>query len=93
MAFGSMLVHEFWANHALLQTAVLAYNVTVWFQRMILDPRRWRERPNTLRGWLIAVAARLLFTDGKRVLALSEGYPDREEWQRMETRLAALANS
>ena len=93
MAFGSMLVHEFWASHALLQTAVLAYNVTVWFQRMILDPRRWRERPNTLRGWLIYLAARLLYTDGKWVLALSAGYPHIQEWNRMESRLAALTLS
>lgn len=90
MAFGSMLVHKFWANHALLQAAVLAYNVMIWFQRMVLDPRRWRERPNTLRGWLIYLAARLLYTDGKWVLALSRGYPESEEWRRMETRLAAL---
>ncbi len=93
MAFGSMLVHKFWANHALLQAAVLAYNVMIWFQRTALDPHRWRERPNTLRGWLIYLAARLLYTDRKWVLALSSGYPDREEWNRMETRLAVLTLS
>jgi hypothetical protein len=93
MAFGSMLVHEFWANHALLQAAVLAYNVMIWFQRMALDPHRWRERPNTLRAWLIFLAARLLYTDGKWVLALSSGYPHREEWNRMEQRLASLSVS
>jgi len=90
MAFGSMLVHEFWANHALLQAAVLAYNVMIWFQRMALDPHRWRERPNTLRGWLIYLAARLLYSDGKWVLALSAGYAHIQEWNRMESRLAAL---
>ncbi|MGO9572066.1 MAG: IS1380 family transposase [Desulfomonilaceae bacterium] len=31
MAFGSMLVHEFWANHALLQASVFAYNLMIWF--------------------------------------------------------------
>ncbi len=93
MAFGSMLVHEFWANHALLQAAVLAYNLMIWFQRMALDPHRWRERPNTLREWLIYLAARLVFTDGEWVLALSGGYPHKEEWNRMESRLAALTLS
>jgi Transposase DDE domain group 1 len=93
MAFGSMLVHEFWASHALLQIAVLAYNVMIWFQRMALDAHRWRERPNTLRGWLIYLAARLLFTDGKWVLALSRGYPHMEEWNRMERRLTELSFS
>ena len=91
MAFGSMLVHEFWANHALLQAAVLAYNIMVWFQRLILDKRRWSERPNTLRVWLIYLAARLLLTDGKWVLALARGYPYQEEWRQMEARLEALA--
>jgi hypothetical protein len=93
MAFGSMLVHEFWANHALLQASVLAYNVMIWFQRMTLDAHRRRERPNTLRAWLIYLAARLLYTDGKWVLALSRGYPHLEEWNRMESRLASLTFS
>jgi hypothetical protein len=93
MAFGSMLVHKFWANHTLLQAAVLAYNVMIWFQRMALDPHRWRERPNTLRAWLIYLAARLLYTDGKWVLALSSGYPQIDEWNRMESRLASLTLS
>jgi hypothetical protein len=90
MAFGSMLVQEFWANHALLQAAVLAYNVMVWFQRLVLDPHRRNERPNTLRGWFIYLAARLLYSDGKWVLALSVSYPYKEEWKRMEFRLAQL---
>jgi hypothetical protein len=90
MAFGSMLVEEFWANHALLQAAVLAYNLLIWFQRMIADSRRWGERPNTVRVWLIYVAARLLFTNNKWVLALSESYPYQREWKRMEDRLAVL---
>lgn len=93
MAFGSMLVHEFWANHALVQASVLAYNVMIWFQQMALDPHRWRERPNTLRAWLIYLAARLLYTDGKWVLALSRGYPHIEEWNRMEARVDALSFS
>lgn len=93
MSFGSMLVHEFWANHALLQAAVLAYNLLIWFQRMTLDTHRWGERPNTLRGWLIYLAARLLFTDGDWILAMSRGYPYIEEWKRMESRLAALSLS
>jgi hypothetical protein len=93
MAFGSMLIHEFWANHALLQAAVLAYNLIIWFQRMALDPHRWRERPNTLRSWIIYVAARLLFTNGRWVLALSRGYPYQGEWERMENRLFELSFS
>jgi hypothetical protein len=93
MAFGSMLVHEFWANHALLQTALLAYNLIILFQRMVLDPHRWRERPNTLRARIIYVAARLLSTSGRWVLALSRGYPYQGEWERMEGRLAELSFS
>lgn len=91
MAFGSMLVEEFWANHALLQVAVLAYNLLIWFQRMIADTHRSKERPTTLRRWFIYVAARLLFTNNKWVLALSEEYPYQQEWKRMEDRLAVLS--
>lgn len=91
MAFGSMLVEEFWANHALLQSAVLVYNLLIWFQRMIADPNRCKERPNTLRVWLVYVAARLLFTNNTWVLALSESYSYQQEWKRMEERLTVLA--
>ena len=90
MAFGSMLVEEFWANHALLQAAVLAYNLLIWFQRMIADSHRSKERPNTVRVWFIYVAARLLYTNNTWVLALSESYPYQEEWNRMEDRMAVL---
>lgn len=90
-AFASMLVHEFWANHALLQAAVFAYNVMIWFSRMTLSPRRWRERPNTLRDWLVYVAGRLLFTNGKWCLALSRRYPYQHEWEGMDIRLSALS--
>jgi len=93
MAFGSMLVHEFWANHALLQASVFAYNLMVWFQRLTLDAHRWRQRPNTLRAWFIYLAARLLYTDNTWVLAMSRGYPHQEEWDRMESRLASLSFS
>jgi hypothetical protein len=90
MAFGSMLVEEFWANHAFLQMAVLAYNLLIWFQRMIAEPSRRKERPNTLRVWLIFVAARLLFTNNTWVLALSKSYPYKEEWILMERHLEVL---
>jgi hypothetical protein len=90
MAFGSMLVEEFWANHALLQAAVLAYNLLIWFQLMIADSHRSKKRPNTVRVWLIYVAARLLYTNNTWVLALSESYPYQQEWKRMEDRLAVL---
>jgi len=90
MAFGSMLVHEFWANHALLQASIFAYNLMIWFQRMTLDAHRWRERPNTLRAWFIYLAARLLYSDNTWVLAMSRDYPHQEEWGRMEGRMAAL---
>jgi len=93
MAFGSLLVHEFWANHALLQASVFAYNLMIWFQRMTLDAHRRRERPNTLRAWFIYLAARLLYTDNTWILAMSGGYPHQDEWERMESRLAALSFS
>ena len=44
MAFGSMLVQEFWANHALLQAAVLAHNLSPWFRRLVLEKPRWTQR-------------------------------------------------
>jgi cytochrome c oxidase assembly factor CtaG len=90
MAFGSMLVEEFRANHALLQASILACNIMVWFQLLVLVPHRRRERPNTLRGWFIYLAAGLLHPDGRWVLALSKNYPHQQEWDRMEIRLAEL---
>jgi len=90
MAFGSMLVQEFWANHALLQAAVLAYNLSIWFRRLVLEKPRWTQRANTFRFWFVCLAGRLLFSSGRWVLALPAGYLYQKEWLAAEARLEAL---
>ena len=91
MAFGSIPGDELWVNHALPQLAFLVYDLLIWFQRMIADSHRSKERPNTLLSWFISVAARLIFTNNTWVLALSAAYLCQQEWKRMEDRLADLS--
>lgn len=59
MASGSILTQEFWANSALFQSCILAYNLKVWMMWLNYE-KGFREEPNTIRMYLIHVPARLV---------------------------------
>ncbi len=44
---GSFLTNKFWANAAIFQTCILAYNVVIW-PRLLTSKSAWHEEPNTL---------------------------------------------
>ena len=59
MACGTNRHQDFWANSALFQTLILAYNLMVWMM-WLLTQTRFHEEPNTIRAWLIHVPAKLI---------------------------------
>lgn len=64
VATGSFLTQKFWANAAMFQTCVLAYNLSTWM-RLLVSEKAWHEEPNTFALWFIHAPARLIST-GKR---------------------------
>jgi hypothetical protein len=89
MASGSILTQDFWANSALFQTSILAYNLLVWMM-WLNDEKGFREEPDTIRAWLIHVPARLLHGSRQWVLKLSKTYLFKEQWQSIEYSIAEL---
>ena len=73
MAAGSFLTQKFWANAAIFQTCILAYNVVIWL-RLLTSKSAWHEEPNTFRGWFINAPGRLIRTSKQWFLRLPENY-------------------
>lgn len=90
MAAGSILTDDFWANSAVFQSCVLAYNLKVWL--MLLTHRhKIRQEPFTVRYWFISIPARLLTGGGTLKLKLSENSFFREKWKLLENAVERLS--
>ena len=89
MASGSILTQEFWANSAIFQTCILAYNLLVWMMWLNYE-NGFSQEPDTIRAWLIHVPARLLHGSRQWILKLSETYLFKEQWQQIQNSIDAL---
>jgi len=87
MAAASILTQDFWANSALFQLCLLAYNVLVWLLWLTMR-HKLREEPETVRTWLIRVPAKLVTHSGTLVLKASATWLFQERWLVVERRLA-----
>jgi hypothetical protein len=89
MASGSILTQDFWANSAIFQSCILAYNLMVWMM-WLNNEAGFKEEPNTIRMYLIQVPAKLLHRSRQWILKLSESYPFRDQWLQMEENIMKL---
>ena len=89
MAAGSVLTQSFWANSALFQTCLLAYNLLVWLL-WVTHKHELREEPETIRGWLIRVPGKLAEHARKRVLKLPQDWWAKDRWMHIHERVTAL---
>ncbi|MCP3966784.1 MAG: IS1380 family transposase [Lentisphaerae bacterium] len=90
MASGSILTNHFWANSAIFQTCILAYNLMVWMMWLNND-NGFKEEPNTIRMCLIHVPARLRHGGRQWFLRLNRNYPFKERWQQLEFSIHQLS--
>jgi hypothetical protein len=90
MASGSILTQDFWANSALFQTCILAYNLMVWMMRLTAE-EGFRQEPNTIREWLVRTPASLIRTARRWILKLPRDYVFKEQWEHMERSIGALS--
>ena len=89
MGAASMLTQDFWANSALFQVCLLAYNLLVWLL-WLTRRQKLGEEPETVRGWLIRVPAKLVRHARRLVLKVSAAGDAQEQWQAVEDGLAEL---
>ena len=90
MASGSILTQDFWANSAIFQTCIMAYNLMVWMM-WLNDEAGFREEPNTIRMWLISVPAKLVTRSRRWQLKLSKNYPFKKRWTYLEESIQSLS--
>ena len=90
MASGSIRTQDFWANSAIFQVSILAYNLMVWM--MWLNTKlSFCEEPNTIRAWLIQVPAKLIIRSRQCVIKLCKHYVFKERWLEIENSISALS--
>lgn len=89
MASGSILTQDFWANSAIFQTCILAYNLMVWMM-WLNDEKSFKEEPHTIRMFLIHVPARVQYAGRQWFLKLPENYFFKNRWKHLERSIAAL---
>jgi hypothetical protein len=89
LASGTIRTQDFWANSAIFQTSILAYNLMVWM--MWLNTKTsFHEEPNTIRAWLIQVPAKLITRSRQLILTLSQDYIFKERWLEIEESISTL---
>lgn len=89
MAGGNILTNDFWANSAIFQICILAYNLMVWMHWLNTE-KGFHEEPNTIRMFLIRVPGRLLTSSRKLVLKLEKNFYFKNRWIEIEEKLACL---
>jgi len=90
MAAGTIRTDSFWANSAIFQSCILAYNLMVWMM-WLTSKNRSHEEPETIRFWFIHVPAIVVRTGRRLILKLSEHYPFKKQWEEIEKSLSSLS--
>jgi len=89
MASGTIRTQDFWANSAIFQTSILAYNLMVWMMWLNTETH-FHEEPNTIRAWLIQVPAKLISRARTLILTLDRDYVFKERWLEIEDSISSL---
>lgn len=86
---GTALTQDFWANDALWQLGVFAYNLTIWM-RFLTCKKSWRQEPNTFRNWFIRAAGRLINHARRLTLKLQKHYYYEKDWMSIYEKISCL---
>jgi hypothetical protein len=78
MAVGHLLLQSFWANEAIFQLMMLAYNLFLLFKMDFAKGTEYRQQIKTFRLKYIFLAGKIIRTARSVVMKLSEKYPYQE---------------
>ncbi len=82
MAVGHLLLQSFWANEAIFQLMMLAYNLFLLFKMDFAGETEYRQQIKTFRLKYIFLAGKIIRTARSVVMKLSEKYPYREIYEK-----------
>jgi len=78
MAVGHLLLQSFWANEAIFQLIMLAYNLFLLFKMDFSKGAEYRQQIKTFRLKYIFLAGKIIRTARSVVMKLSKKYPYQE---------------
>jgi len=78
MAVGHLLLQSFWANEAIFQLMMLAYNLFLLFKMDFANGTEYRQQIKTFRLKYIFLAGKIIRMARSVVLKLSKKYPYKE---------------
>jgi len=82
MAVGHLLLQSFWANEAIFQLMMLAYNLFLLFKMVFSGATEYRQQIKTFRLKYIFLAGKIIRTARSVVMKLSEKYPYQEMYEK-----------
>jgi hypothetical protein len=82
MAVGHLLLQSYWANEAIFQLMMLAYNLFLLFKMDFAGVTEYRQQIKTFRLKYIFLAGKMIRTARSVVMKLSEKYPYREIYEK-----------
>lgn len=82
MAVGHLLLQSFWANEAIFQLMMLAYNLFLLFKMDFAGEAEYRQQIKTFRLKYIFLAGKIIRTARSVVMKLSEKYPYQEMYEK-----------
>ena len=81
MAVGHLLLKSFWANEAIFQMMMLAYNLFLLFKFDFLSISEYRQQIKTFRFKYVFLAAKIIKTARYVIMKLSENYPYKDVYE------------
>jgi hypothetical protein len=81
MSVGHLLLKSFWANEAVFQMMMLAYNLFLLFKFDYLDASEYRQQIKTFRLKYVFLAAKIIKTARSVIMKLSSKYPYQEVYK------------
>jgi hypothetical protein len=85
MMVGHLLLQSFWANEAIFQLMMLAYNLFLLFKMDFAGETEYRQQIKTFRLKYIFLAGKIIKTARSVVLKLSEKYPYQDIYEKSLT--------
>jgi hypothetical protein len=82
LAVGHLLLQSFWANEAIFQLMMLAYNLFLLFKMDFAGETEYRQQIKTFRLKYIFLAGKIIRTARSVVMKLSEKYPYQEMYEK-----------
>ena len=79
---GHLLLRSFWANEAIFQLMMLAYNLFLLFKMDFGGETEYRQQIKTFRLKYIFLAGKIIRMARSVVMKLSEKYPYRELYEK-----------